>query len=331
MALLFTLSGMATRLLSDRTSPETLLTRRWRRLLPPILLGVVFLVPIQEYVVLKARLGYGDGFVAFLGHYFSPDREIAVDGVRHGLPLFLYLWYLGYLALYTLLIATALKWAPATVGRLDAMVRRRFAGPGLIAWPLVFLVLLRTLLYPLAEPGSGLNELYRHLAFCGLFLFGFLIGGAEAVWDAFVRYRWLALGMAAAAAGLFGYFTLTAGQGDGDLAELRHPVLHLIRPVEVWGSICAVFGFGRLHLRGSNAVLRYLSPAVLTAYVLHHPVVILSAFLLRGFHLARPVEALLILLITVAACIAGYEAVRRLTPLLERLGRLPPRPVEQAA
>jgi surface polysaccharide O-acyltransferase-like enzyme len=241
-----------------------------------------------------------------------------LDGVRYSLPIFLHLWYLAYLALYTLVLSAALKWAPVSMRRLGRLAVRRASGPGLIAWPLLFLVLLRTLLYPLSGPDNGLAEIYRHIAFFGLFVFGFLVGRAETVWDAFARYRWLSLAMAAAAFGVFGYYALIAGQGDGALAETRHPVLHLIRPVEVWGAICAIFGFGRLYLRRSNAALRYLSPAILTFYVLHHPVVIVAAYLLRNSDLSAPAEAAVILAITVAACVGGHELIRRLPPLLAR-------------
>jgi surface polysaccharide O-acyltransferase-like enzyme len=318
MGLLFIVSGMVTRFLADHRTPEALWLHRCPRLLLPVLFGVVFLIPPEVYLLLTAKRGYDESFPVFLTHYFSLPHTVVMNKVTYVLPLFLHLWYLAYLALYTLLLAALLKYAPGAVRRLEQIVARRAAGPGLLAWPLLFLVLLRTLLYPLASPDNLMDEVYRNTAFFGLFVFGFLVGRCEPVWDALVRYRWLALAMAAAGFAVFGYYAVIEGQGDGALAEARHPVLHLIRPMEVWGAICAIFGFGRLYLRGGGPVLRYLSRGVLTFYVLHHPVMLATAVLLGPARLHPPVEAAVVLAATSAACVGAYELIRRCAPRLRR-------------
>lgn len=315
MGLLFTLSGMATAFLAERLTPEDLWSQRSRRLLIPILFGTIFLIPPEVYWVLRAKWDYAESFPIFLGQYFSPSHSLVLHGVRYALPVFLHLWYLANLILYTLLLTALLKWAPGAMRRLEDGFALRAAGPGLIAWPLVFLVLLRTLFYPLAIQNTLTEELYRHTAFFGLFLVGFLVGRRDAVWDAFVRYRWLTLSMAVLGFAVFGYYSLTEGRGDGGLAEARHPVLHLIRPVEVWSAVCAVFGFGRLYLRTGGPVLLYLSRGVLTFYLVHHPVMLLTAALLRPARLDAGPEAVVVLAVVAVICVASYELVRRLGAL----------------
>jgi surface polysaccharide O-acyltransferase-like enzyme len=322
MGLLFMLSGIATAFMAARHHPDTLWLKRSRRLIVPVIVGLVFLTPVHIYFVLKAKLGYDESFLDFLAHNFSADRTVSVRGERFGLPFLMDLWYLVYLALYTLVLLALLKWAPGHVQRVERFIASRITPSRVILWPMLFLVVLRIGLYPIAPPPPSENlggDIYRHVVFFGLFLFGFLVGRYGQVWSAFARGRWLALAMAAAAFTVFGYLTVVAGRGMTTLAEQQHPVLLVIQPVQMWAAIYAAFGFATVHVSKDGPALRYLSNGAVTVYVVHHPAMILMAYFCRGLRLPPSLEAPVIAVGVVAISLASYELLRRASALAGRL------------
>ncbi len=82
-----------------------------------------------------------------------------------------------------------------------------------------------------------------------------------------------------------------------------------------WAAIVAALGFARVHLERDGAARRYLTDAVFPVYVVHQTVIILLARALAPYGLAPAAEAALLAAATFAACLACYEAVRRVPAL----------------
>lgn len=104
MSLIFLVSGAATaNLLRGGGALGRRLLRRTRFLLLPLLTGVVLIVPPQTYFEVVQKFGYPDGFLAFLGRYFSVlsnSREFC-EGVGTEarclvMPTWNHLWFLPY-------------------------------------------------------------------------------------------------------------------------------------------------------------------------------------------------------------------------------------------
>jgi glucan biosynthesis protein C len=55
-------------------------------------------------------------------------------------------------------------------------------------------------------------------------------------------------------------------------------------------------------------------------YILHQTVIVVTAHALKPANLYPPVEALLLVLVTVTACFMGYEVIRRIRPLRPLFG-----------
>lgn len=116
MSLIFLVSGAATaHLLRDGASGRWLLLRT-RFLLLPLLTGVVLIVPPQTYFEVVQKFGYHDGFLAFLGRYFSVlsnSREFCegagVEARCLVMPTWNHLWFLPYLWCYTVVLCGVIR------------------------------------------------------------------------------------------------------------------------------------------------------------------------------------------------------------------------------
>ena len=80
MSLLFLISGASTRFMSDRRTPDKLGAERSLRLLPPLLMGFVLLIPLQHYFTLLKTTPYDGTFLEFMGDFFTAPHHELVSG-----------------------------------------------------------------------------------------------------------------------------------------------------------------------------------------------------------------------------------------------------------
>ncbi|TKW78321.1 MAG: acyltransferase, partial [Bradyrhizobium icense] len=106
LALLFLVSGVATRFMLRKTAAGALIRSRSSRLLIPLAFGMLVIVPPQAYIQIVEALGYEGGFVDFyLKHYFAFGKEFCPNPCII-LPTWNHLWFVAYLWVYTLVLAS---------------------------------------------------------------------------------------------------------------------------------------------------------------------------------------------------------------------------------
>lgn len=299
LTLLFMVSGIALRFMVRKTPPAQAFRQRLVRLVPPLLFGVLVLVPPQSWIEAMEKGSFsGDLWTWWLSE-FSPA------GLRDGIPLN-HIWFVLYITVYSL-AALALASSPRLFDRLEAGLGRLLAGGRLLVVPMIYLALLRLLVFPWSGLTNHItDDPYNHAMSLGVFLTGFLLALREDVWTRFERMRWTSLAVAAV--------TLPA------LIVLSQPVdqppaapANLVFAIYQWATICAVLGFGSRLLRGSDGpALRYLTDAVFPCYLAHQTLLVIAAHLLKPWGLPVGAEASLLVLITLGGSLAVYEVVRRI-------------------
>jgi hypothetical protein len=219
---------------------------------------------------------------------------------------------------YTLILYLVVRLFPPWVRWLRRLAEHRFAGPGVLLWPVLFLAIIDAALYGRFPPTHALvDDWYNHARYGAVFLTGFALAGTRAPWIAIERARWIALGLA-----VLGWAFLCAYSGIyGDGASVPPEGFKLLAPVfgaEQWVAIVAALGFARRHLAYDSAVRRYLTTAIFPVYILHQTVIVVMAHALKPAHLNPGVEGFLLVLVTGSVCFLGYEGIRRV-PLLRPL------------
>ena len=195
LTLLFLVSGAALRFMTLRRTPRQVARARFERLVPPLLFGAVVLVPIQSWIEAMDKGGWPNGVAGYLAWM---GREFSLGGLADGVPVN-HLWFIVYIAAYS--VVTILLWRrPGLIDRLGDWLQKNLAGPRLLVLPILYLIAIRIGLFPWFGVTNVLHwDWYNHALSLAAFVFGFSIVGRESLWRDMERYRWLALGLAAAA------------------------------------------------------------------------------------------------------------------------------------
>ena len=310
LTLLFMVSGIALRFMVRKTPPAQAFRQRLERLVPPLLFGVLVLVPPQSWIEAMEKGSFsGDLWTWWLS-------EFSLAGLRDGVPLN-HVWFVLYITVYSL-AALVLARSSRLFDRLEAGLGRLLAGGRLLVVPIIYLALLRLLVFPWAGLTNHItDDPYNHAMSLGVFLTGFLLALREDVWTRFERMRWTSLAVAAISLPALIILSQPVDQAPAAPANL-------VFAINQWATICAVLGFGSRLLRGADGpVLRYLTDAVFPCYLAHQTLLVIAAHILKPHGLPVGIEASLLVLITLGGSLAVYEVVRRIGVLRPLWGLRP--------
>jgi hypothetical protein len=323
LPLLFAVSGYASRRLYEKSGAvRAFLASRNKRLLIPLAAAMLTIVPLEVWV--RVRLGgYAPGF----GHFW------AVDYWRWGyffgidMPSWEHLWFVAYLWVYTALLCGLIALAgPASPGRLTALLewidhRRR-----LLWFPAAGLALAKLGLMFIVPERQGLTTDWSgHAAYVPVFLFGFALGGADTLWPS-LRHLFRPALAAALVSGVIvaaidRYYAATFPPPHAMMALDR-----MARLVMGWSMILALFHVAQTWWNHDHRWRPTLVEAVFPFYIIHHPIIILTTWMLIPLHLGNAIEFAVLLATTVSGCWAFYLVGRRISWLRPLIGLGPKRP-----
>jgi len=319
LALLFLISGVATRFMLRKSAVGGLLRARSLRLLIPLIFGMLVIVPPQSYIQIVEALGHEDGFVDFyLKRYFAFGKDFCPSPCIM-LPTWNHLWFVAYLWVYTMALGFAWMVLPRLGGWIERQLAPLLSGILLLVVPSLLFGVFRVALLPNFPPTHALfGDWYNHALFASVFLLGFLLAHAASFWEAIQRQRWIALILAAALYAL--WISLPPGRGGGMPLRLFAGFAY---GSYQWLCVAAVLGFARGWLNRDSATRRYLTEAIFPFYIVHQTAIILIAHALRGRGLSVGFEAAVIIGGTTVTCIVTYEIVRRVRWLRALFGLKP--------
>lgn len=323
MPLLFVIGGFGARHSLARRGPGGFAVERLRRLGVPLVFATFALLPLPQWLRLRAAdPGYEESYADFYPRFF--DVHLSLDH----LPFVVqgehfesgHLWFVVLLLCFSLLLAVPAALVPSGwAGRLgDAAGRAVGRRPGLVLLPAL----------PLAAvcAGLGLEEAYggwHRLAYLLYFAFGLFLVADPRFRDAVRRCARPALwtGIALFVLGAPAFMAV-----DDPFTDMSLPIV-LGRAgfgATGWCAVVAILGLldrprpssaaptsGRP--RATQRLSAYLGDAVLPLYVLHQPVVVAVAFGVVGWDLAAPLKYAVIVVASLALTVGIYDLVVRRT------------------
>ncbi|MCB9650888.1 MAG: acyltransferase family protein [Deltaproteobacteria bacterium] len=309
MPLLFFISGAATWFMAAKHSVGRFVIERHRRLLIPLVFGMLVVVPPQVYV---ERIAHGAtfGYAEFYRSIFAFEPYPRGNFSWH------HLWYLPYILVYSMVLLPIIHILkrPEARARLAALNARLARGHTLY---LLFapIALSEVVLRP-HWPENANNLLGDWSQFTSMLLvfgFGYALAGSDHVWATLehLRRRSLLLGVLTFAA-LFATWQL-------DLAHASAPAIaayRVLRSLNMWLWVLAVLGFGRHHLRRPWRGLQYANNAVYPFYVLHQTIIVVVGYFLARWSGPVALEFAIELVATFGGCWLLYEGlIKRWGPL----------------
>jgi surface polysaccharide O-acyltransferase-like enzyme len=332
LALLFLVSGVASGCMIERLGAARFARQRSRRLLLPLVFGMLVIVPPQSYCEVVEKLGYAGSYADFMRLYLGAYHGFCKNGACLVLPTWNHLWFVAYLWVYTLVLAALVPALGARLDRMAAFLADLLAGWKLLLLPAAVLALARITLaarYP--ENHALAGDWYNHATCFFLFALGSLLARVPQVWPRFEVLRWHALGIALACwAGLMAWTGLPDDVAVPYL-QVGLPVARGAYALCTWSAIVAACGFAHRHLQFDGPARRYLTEAVFPVYIVHQTLIVTLAHALKVVHRAPGIEAAQLVVLTLCLSFGVFEVVRRSALLRPLFGLAPaPAPAGQA-
>jgi hypothetical protein len=315
MHLLFVIAGIGAAMSLHTRSVGGFIAERARRLMLPLLVGTLVIIPVQSWFRALDFRSFDAGFVAFYPHFF--DGINTGPGSRGNFD-YGHLWFLVYLFVFSAVSVPALQ-------RL-----RRFGGasspePGMeqpvhlrrVLVPALWIAVLEATFRP-GWPGfqNLVNDWANVTVYLSCFVLGCAAGNRPAFLEAaeHARYVALLLGVVAFALRLACYEWLPVGSGYQGLNMFAQ----FLRGLAAWGLVVAAIGFGRRHLTRTGWPLGIACDLSFPMYVLHFAPLTAATYALLGSGLgawSRWALSVAVSWITVTVCTLLFRYVPPLRSL----------------
>nr|WP_319267950.1 acyltransferase family protein [uncultured Draconibacterium sp.] len=306
LSILFLISGIGTCFSLSSKSGGTYLKERFIRLFIPLLTAIFIVVPPQVYI---ERLAQSSVSISFFQYYPSTFQGVYPEGnFSWG-----HLWFVAYLlvmSVASLPLFLYLRSKGSLLFRLlSQLIRKSPFYLYVFCLPLLLIEISLQKRFPLTMALT--NDWYAFSYYFICFLAGFIIANLEkTIWNAFVQIRHFALafGIVASIPVL-----IMIAKGESPLW------LQLLKPLNVWSWILAIFGFSSKYLNRKSALLSYRNAAVYPFYILHFTITLLLGYLIKDAAIHYLLKILLMIIGTYGISFIFYEFVIRRVPLLQPL------------
>lgn len=303
MPLFFFLAGAASWYSLQTRTHGLYLRQRLQRLLVPLLVGILVIVPPQVYIS-EMQAGREKGtYLEFYPHFFAGIRP-------DGLFEWAHLWFLAYLLVISIVCL------PIMVRLSNLNIASTSHSLDLVTYDvgsLIFLAVPLMAVEALLRPHwIGFQNLYDDWANLFLyllyFLYGYLFCCRTGLWSVLDHNRWLLC--ATAGLGMVLLLTLDITQRVPERAySAPYMIYQSFRGFNSWCWVLALLSLVRPYRASSHPILHYGNRVAFSIYFFHQPLVVIAAFFVVPLSLAITSKFLLIGFIALIFSVGLHEAL----------------------
>jgi glucan biosynthesis protein C len=337
MQLLFLLAGAATWFALRRRSGGQYAWERIKRLLIPLIFGLLVIVPPQSYLGLRNHSDYMGSFLEWYPSFFDFYPEDPAGYSMGGFTV-AHLWFILFLLIISLIALPLFVYLRRESGhRLIGETARFFKWPGMILLLVIPIIIAERLLnfYP--------NPIY----FLVFFIYGYVLMSDTLFEAAIDRSKRAALILGLVAFALFIVWKDLGLGSQFNIPEWFWGIAYR-RCIVSWFLIVAMLGYGKKYLnsppkrRSSLLFLGYFGEGSYPFYILHQTVIVFIAYFIVQWATGVTAKYLIIAVAAYLATIILYDLLVRRTnvtrflfgmrPLKQRSPEKPsPRPGKSTA
>ena len=322
MPLFFLIAGGAAFFALSKRSSRQFLSERAKRLLVPLVFGVLVLVPPQVFCVYLQKPGNPVSYISFWKYQFSvpPFTQIIAGKVDDALITAStwetgHLWFIEYLFVFCLVALPLLQ--SMRTGRLSGPSERLAAFCDRHSWA-IYLLAVPVMLGTVAMLAfwQDVGRLFLVIPF----VLGFLVYSNPGFGRAVDRTHRIALVLALLMTTTFGVIAAMLEPEFEKAPLLWGPAVGLM----TWLWLLAFLGLGRKHLNFKNRFLEYANEGSYPFYILHQTVIVLLALGIIELAVPWPVKFLLLVAAAFVITLGIYDLlIRRWGPVRFLVGMRP--------
>ena len=322
MPLLFLLAGAGTYFALGFRTGGQYAGERVRRLLFPLLVGMLVIIPPQIYVErISTWAANRTSPINFVGSYLDFYPLVFTTGAYPGGNLsWHHLWFLAYLFVFSLVALPLFLALRRPAGRrvLDHLATA-LTGKGAIFLLALPLIAIEVILRPRFGDSKALVGDWANLAHYGtLFVYGYLLMADDRFGRAFERHRRVALVLAVVTT--LGRIAWLATGAEFAPASPEFTLLRSLRTGTEWFCLVAALGYGRAYLNRPLPMLSWAAEISYPFYIWHQTVIVVIAYFVVQSDVGIAPKFLVLSLTSLLVTIALCEVVRRVTPLRPLFG-----------
>lgn len=287
------------------------LLERTRRVLLPLAVGTLVLVPPQVWLERRWRGQFHGSLLEFYPRFFDGIYPTGNFSWHH-------LWFLAHLYAYSVLALPLFRYLQRHEGgAVLARLGRLGSAPYGLVWLALPLILERSLLWGLFPERHMLtSDWSNHALLFVAYVYGFVLAGAPAL-GASIDAHW----RSAAIVACTGTAALMTGTWLGVIPtrlpppySLRYLAFWMLYAWCAWAWMVAMLGAARRWLDRPDSRLRRAEPYAYGWYIVHQPVIVAIAYLVIGWRAPIPPKVALLFVVSAALTLA-------ITALLHRMAR----------
>ncbi|MEM8763234.1 MAG: acyltransferase family protein [Bacteroidota bacterium] len=271
LPILFVISGMGTYYALGNRNLGRFVGERYLRLVIPLLVGMLLIVPPQVYF---ERLADGD----FTESYFEFYTTVAFTGIYpEGNFSWHHLWFLPYLFLFSMILAPLFIWFRKPGNRFVLRIKKVIAKPFGLYMFIVPIYLIEVFIEPFFPVNHALvGDWYAIAYYLVLFSSGFLlISSGDTFWTSLENSKGKALGI-----GALSFTALTLIWLFFEDSLVIHLTEAFFKMTNLWSWILVLFGYAAKYLNRPSTTIAYANRAVYPFYILHQTITVALAYYL---------------------------------------------------
>jgi len=269
MPLLMLIAGTATAFALRKRSIGAFATDRVKRLLWPLIFGMLVIVPPQIWVERVWKGQYNGSYFAFW--------PTVCQGIPYpkGSLSWHHLWFVAYLFVFCMAALPLFAWFRGEGGQAFLAKVEAFLARGANHWWIAVPILVgRFLLRDHRETGDLVHDPKALVFYGGLFLAGHLLGRMPRLETRLVELRQWNL--------LISLSLLAALLPPG---EFPFPLEHVAIYAFIWASLCAVLGYARARVTAPKPWLTRAQSRAYPFYIFHQTVIVVLGWWMLRLHL----------------------------------------------
>jgi len=272
MPLLFFISGVGTIFVLNQLTVAQYLWQRTKRLVVPLLFGMLVIVPPQIYF---ERIFKGEKYASFFEFYPS----IFTTGVYpEGNLSWHHLWFIAYLFVYSVIAIPFVLFFRSEQGKtFTNWVANSTALFGMYGFACILLAASFLYFWYPNETHDFINDWAGFTRYFLYFLFGCFIGIHPVFWKHLEEHRRVNLKIAFFSTLLINYFRWNNIEPDWGM-NVRNLLFFALVIAGAWIWVLTFLGYAKKYLNFSTPLLQLANEAIYPFYILHQTVIVIIAY-----------------------------------------------------
>lgn len=273
MPLLFFISGVGSVFVLNQLSVRNYIWQRTKRLLVPLVFGMLVIVPPQVYF---ERIFKGAKYTSYFDFYPS----IFTTGVYpNGNLSWHHLWFIAYLFVYSIIALPLFLFLKSEKGKAIINKTATFSEKYIGMYGFAIILYIASFLYYWFpnETHAFVDDWAGFARYFSYFIFGYFIGLNPVFWAHLENNRKKNLKTAFFSIILINYFRWNNIEPDWGI-NMPNLFFYALITLSAWLWVIAFLGYAKRYLNFNNKFLQFANAAIYPFYILHQTFIVIIAY-----------------------------------------------------